>query len=532
MSMNLQSFGTQPYFLMQQGKLDVQAKQFIQQFDTDLDGSLSQAELKKSTGLLGPVQTKVSSPDLAQALWASVAGPTNTINAKEYASFLLIVDADQNGMITQAEASRFVREADQVLRKAGLQNGVKDIYTSMALNSKQAGSDQVFGTTQEEQFALDETSEKPTVGEEVTPLSDEDFEALLNYVPSLTKLDLLTYSTAKEGESPDQKLQSIKLAKEDILNETDVLKTLIDDLEPETSSSNNAWNKLNFLYIPQTDLLFREFVARQFSHQVNQEVANQGVGNKTNPELEVFRAKVQPIIEKIVEEMATESPRSPKYNALLNKIQEIDQAEYALYIKANPEVAQIVKEISAKNKKAIEDKTWKLQDEFYSIVPKTFSRISERQDIQRGKARSFQLLLMEQSQAKLNQKLDEVRKELKDFSFNSESPTTQSMTLRLTILEKSKELLARKKKLIESELKQTKQPFTEPSAEMKQYLELAKTLEPESPEYNKAMAKVNELAQKHYNLDGSNPSPLPATNTPSTTSTTSPASDDIDLPLV
>ena len=546
MNMNFNAVNKPPTFQLQNGQLDVQAKQFIKQFDTDLDGSLSQEEVSKSSGLMGAVQTKVSSPQLAQALWASIAGPTNTINAKEYAAFLLRVDGVKdgtpNGTITQAEADDWLNRASQAVQaESGGVNAIVRNYNNTMSNGNQLGLDKAFGTTQEEQIALGE-------------IEQQDQKTLID-TPSISKKDVWLNSTAEEGDNPDKALALIKGAKLQIAQEIDELFKQTAGLEPDSPAHKNIMKQLAQLQILERDLFWKEIVASQFSFQVSTEVAKQGVGNNTSPELEAFRTKNQPVVDKLFADMTKEKPNSPKYNLLNKQINDIDDAEYALYIKANPEVAQIVKEISAKNTKAIQDETWELTDSIPPVAPNTFSRMSERQNIQRGNVKSFQLVLIRQAQDQLNQNLDKLRKVFEDLNPDLESPADQSLRSRIDAIEQIKKSLDLQKQRVEFELEDTEQTFTEPSAEMKQYLALAKTVEPESPKYNEYMAKVQELANTHYNLDGSNPSPLPTENTSETSnadttddlptvggttltiptlspSTTAPADDDIDLPLL
>jgi hypothetical protein len=535
MNMNLNAVNRQPTFQLQNGQLDVQAKQFIKQFDNDLDGSLSQEEVVKSSGLMGAVQTKVSSPQLAQALWASIAGPTNTINAKEYAAFLLRVDGMKdgvpNGVITQDEVDDWLNRASQAVQaKSPGVNAVARNYNNTMSNGNQLGLDKVFGTSEEEQLAMGE-------------IEQQDQETLID-TPSISKKDLWLYSTAEVGDNPDKALALIKGAKLQIFQEIDELSQQSAGLEPDSLAYKNIMKQLDQLQIVEKDLFWKEKVASQFSLQVSKEVANQGVGNNTSPELDAFRTKAQPVVDKLFADMTKEKPNSPKYNLLNKQIHDIDDAEYALYIKANPEVAQIVKEISAKNTNAIQDETWELEDSIPPVAPNTFSRISERQNIQRGNAKSFQLVLLNQAKEQMNNTIKSIVELIKDL--DTESPTYQSLMARLNAIEQIKKSLDLQQQRIQFHLEDTGRAFTEPSAEMKQYLELAKTVEPEGAEYNKIMAKVQELANTHYNLDGSNPSSLPTTSTSddlplfsgttlkisSITSTTTPANDDIGLPLV
>ena len=142
----------QPAFQIAEGQLDVQAEQFIKQWDTNRDGVLSLAEFQKSDGLTGNVKTAFSSPQLAQALWAVVAGPSQTLSAAEYARAVVGMDTNFDGKITQQESDR---------AKLGWTNAaVKDkrnvvkIYNDNIALGQDIGLDKKFPMTKEEKYAL------------------------------------------------------------------------------------------------------------------------------------------------------------------------------------------------------------------------------------------------------------------------------------------------------------------------------------------------------------------------------------------
>ncbi len=536
MSMNLQSFGTQPYFQMQQGKLDVQAKQFIQQFDTDLDGSLSQAELKKSTGLLGPVQTKVSSPQLAQALWASIAGPSNTINAKEYAAFLLrLDDANVDGIITQAEADDWVNRASQAVQaKSPGVNTVARVYNNMITNGNQVGLDQAFGTTQEEQFALgQDTSLKPTI----PPVKSFT-------IPPLNTTALLNMMT----ESPDAttgaewKVDLISNSQVQMSNVIGALLTLTADLDENSPEYASLMQRLDSVQKLDSNLQKQKENLSIFPKQVYAELDKQGITLKRSQE----QVELSEQIGKLFLSLTQEEPETSGYQLIIAQMNKLAEQEYSLMKRENPDYVRVVQEVSDKNKADIlsgkinAQNLPAVEDFKVNYEPLPFSL----ENIQKGKSTSFQLVLVRQAKEQISNSIKSMFELTKDL--DKESPTYQSLMSRLNAVQQIEKSLVFQERRLQFLLKNREQPFTEPSAEMKQYLELAKTVEPEGAEYNKIMAKVQELANTHYNLDGSNPSSLPTTSTSddlplfsgttlkisSITSTTTPANDDIDLPLV
>ena len=527
MNMNFNSVNRQPYFQLQNGKLDVQAKQFIKQFDTDLDGSLSQEEVSKSSGLMGAVQTKVTSPQLAQALWASIAGPTNTINAKEYAAFLLTVDgANVDGIITQAEADDWVNRASQAVQaKSPGVNTVARVYNNMMTNGNNVGLDKAFGTTKEEQLALGkDTSINPTI-------------------PPLNKTTLLNLLT----ESPDAttgaewKVQMILLAQLQIANTIGALLTLAADLVPNSPQQNSMMQRLDELQKLESSLKKEEAIASILPQQIIAELSKQGITIKRSQELVEIGEKIGAMFSLVAEE----EPESPRYNALMAQVNKLSSDEYTLIKKLNPDYVRVVQEVSNKNKADIlsgkinAQNLPQVEDAEVDIEPLPFSL----ENIQKGKSVSFQLVLVNQAKEQMDKTIRSMLGLAKDLP--EESPTYQSLMSRLNAMQQIEKKLALQEVRLQQTLKGREQTFTEPSAEMKQYLELAKTVEPEGAEYNKIMAKVNELAKTEYGVDNTDTTDattrasgdLPTVSgttliLPSTPSTTTPANDDIGLPLV
>lgn len=424
MNMNLNAVNRQPTFQLQNGQLDVQAKQFIKQFDTDLDGSLSQEEVGKSSGLMGAVQTKVTNAQLAQALWASIAGPTNTINAKEYAAFLLTVDGDQNGMITQAEADAYVANGSQAFKNLGLTEGVKGMYQTIISNGNQVGLDKAFGTTQEEQFALGETTEKPPVDE----------GALLNAEP-LSKEELLAFSTAQVVENPEINMILIKQAMLQVGSSVASIFGTDEAATPGTVQNQVAMKRMEKMRDAELRMQQNQNVLQQFLEQIQDEVKKQGVGDKISPELEAFRTKQQPVLDKLLVDWAKEETDSPKAQTLFKQILDIDKADYNLYLKANPEVSKIIQDLSRKNALAIQNGTFQVKEvSLDDYEPMAWSQKDNKMAITKAKALKSQLSTVQAGIKKQNEDLDYIKNNPTQNSA-SRAATVKAMLKSLTIQE-------------------------------------------------------------------------------------------------
>ncbi len=142
-----------PVFQIQEGQLDKQAIQFVNKWDTNRDGVLSLQEFTKSEGLTGDVKTALSSPQLAQALWAVVAGPSQTLSAAEYARAVVAMDSNFDGKITQQESDRAkLGWANATVRNPGKAN--VQIYNDNIALGRDIGLEKKFPLTSEEKYAL------------------------------------------------------------------------------------------------------------------------------------------------------------------------------------------------------------------------------------------------------------------------------------------------------------------------------------------------------------------------------------------
>ena len=160
MSTSLGTIANPPtYFQLQTGKLDAQVKAFIDAHDQDGDNALSSEEASQAGSLTGTVAFKSTNNSLNKALWAAMAGPSNTLNAKEYAQYLITLDVNKDGKITQNEANAISTKWANTLTKAP-KNGVKSLYQELVQTGKAFGIETIFNNATEERQAFGSTDTK------------------------------------------------------------------------------------------------------------------------------------------------------------------------------------------------------------------------------------------------------------------------------------------------------------------------------------------------------------------------------------
>ena len=184
------------YFQIQAGKLDQQVTAFIDKHDTDGDHALSLDEVREAGGLTNPTKFKSNSLAMTQSLWKAISGPSNTINAKEYAQYLILLDADQNTQITQREVDAlFSTWTNHINTKP--QTALKNIYQELVSVGQKFGITSFFQNAEEEAFALGEPLKKPTSPTEIrkpsiSPLTSSPKPTQNVGMPSFRPLDLTT----------------------------------------------------------------------------------------------------------------------------------------------------------------------------------------------------------------------------------------------------------------------------------------------------------------------------------------------------
>ena len=188
MSMNIGGSSASPrFFQIQAGKLDQQAKDFILKNDTNKDGELSQAEVQAAGGLTPGVRSRVSSASTAASLWAGVTGPSGGIGAKEYAQFLVALDFDRDGKVTQDESDATMASWSKFI-EANPKVAHSSIYAALVKLGNDIGLDKVLDNSDEEAVAdaLANGRDPSTLGSKTPPVSNDTVDAGLPIVGGST----------------------------------------------------------------------------------------------------------------------------------------------------------------------------------------------------------------------------------------------------------------------------------------------------------------------------------------------------------
>jgi hypothetical protein len=238
-------FIAKPAFKIQKNSLDIQATDFIAKWDANQDEVLDFKEFKQSDGFTGNVKTNIGSAELAQALWAVVAGPDGTLSAAEYGRALLGMDQNADGFINQQESDKiktqWATEANEDPGKANV-----SIYNrNVALGTK-AGLDTKFGLGFEEKYAksLEEDESSDLISTDLsTTNSITDSDDIVALLSSLG-IDVTTTGTLEKAPaSPPAETSTLP---PEILA---LLKTLGLDttsLTPPTTSTTDDENDYGF----------------------------------------------------------------------------------------------------------------------------------------------------------------------------------------------------------------------------------------------------------------------------------------------
>jgi hypothetical protein len=236
---------TAPSFKIQKNSLDIQATDFITQWDANQDGVLDFNEFKQSDGFTGNVKTNIGSAELAQALWAVVAGADGTLSAAEYGRALLGMDQNSDGVISQAESDKIKTQWATEASEAPGNANVRIYNRNVALGTK-AGLDTKFALGFEEKYAKsleeDESSDLNSTNPSTTnSITDSD-----DIVALLSSLGIDVTTTSRLEDTPASPPAKTSTLPPEILALLKVFGLDATSLTPPTTSTTDDENDYGF----------------------------------------------------------------------------------------------------------------------------------------------------------------------------------------------------------------------------------------------------------------------------------------------
>jgi hypothetical protein len=174
----------------------------------------------------------------------------------------------------------------------------------------------------------------------------------LNRVKYLSTLD-------NDKESFSEKKVGINIAQVELTKAMRGIRSLLIDLEPDSPTYQALMAKGAELGIILQGTLSDEKILRAFDDQVDKALEDQGTPYVETKALKLIDEEIKKSFELAD---AQESSDSPTYKALIVKIKALAKQRNALAFEANPNGKQVFKEISDKNKAALENGTHEFSD--------------------------------------------------------------------------------------------------------------------------------------------------------------------------
>ena len=162
-----------------------------------------------------------------------------------------------------------------------------------------------------------------------------------------------------DGKSLSEKFAEADIAEMSMRKTMQALKTLSTDLDPSTPTYQSLSMRLSAMNMIYKDIVQGRKILQAFDDQI-EKVANER--NLPNLKTEASKKNEEQILRLFDEAEKEEDTESPLYKAITKKIRSLAKERSTLVDKTNPELVQITKEISDKNKVALENGTHPFSD--------------------------------------------------------------------------------------------------------------------------------------------------------------------------
>lgn len=157
-----------------------------------------------------------------------------------------------------------------------------------------------------------------------------------------------------DNPSPSFKLRLINQTLKQLNSVSDVLFSLRADLEPTNPTYLKFTKQIMSISQMSISVQYQKNILQTFINQVTDEVKKQGLTVVDYPKEQQMKSKID-VLQQLI---AQQEPESPYYNYLMSQFKALYKDHTVMKNQANPEVEKLVKDISLKNKAAIENGTF------------------------------------------------------------------------------------------------------------------------------------------------------------------------------
>jgi hypothetical protein len=334
------------------------------------------------------------------------------------------------------------------------------------------------------------------------------------------------------GLSIEGRMSFLSLKRAQLSNSKLAIAKSIQNLDPESKQFKNGQNQIAIIQEGEIQLMLQAKTIQAFHKQVMDEIKNRGLALNTqaldaNPDQQAYT--------ELFKQASKETANSPKSKQLLNLLSQADKKEYAQFKQDNPEYVQIVKEISDKNKVALENGTHEFSDARQAKISKQISALltsmigmneeSHAYQNTMSKLNVLQSMSVSIDHEKTNPALSKMYKDQADIFLKASTILNWESDEYQALMNKVNTLQANTKALEYGESNPALSAAWKKEADLFAILETVGT---ESPEGQKILAELDKLQIERKKIPTTPVTPA-STETPSSTPTNEAS---IDLPVV
>jgi hypothetical protein len=318
----------------------------------------------------------------------------------------------------------------------------------------------------------------------------------------------------------------LSLKRAQLLNSILAIAKSIQHLDPESKQFKNGRMQMAILRDGEIQLILQSKTIQAFHKQVMDEIKNRGLALNTQA---LDANPSDQVVIDLNKQAVKETTNSPKSKQLLDLLFQADKKQYAQFKQDNPEYVQLVKEISDKNKVALENGTHEFSDTRQAKISKQIATLlmstmnmseeSPAYQTTMSKVNALQSLGTSIDFEKTNPVLSQMYKDqagifLKASTLNWESDEYQALMGKVSTLQSNTKALeyAESNPALSESWKKEADLFAE-----------LETVDPESAEGQKMFAQIEKLQAERTKI---------RTTSVTSASTETPTETSINLPVM